>query len=506
MVGADTLIDIKGLCKSFPGVRALDGVDFCLRRGDVHGLMGENGAGKSTLIKVLTGLYKKDGGQVLFEGKPFELNSPQEAVKQGISTLYQEINLIPSLSVAENIYIGREPKRWGRIDWKKITRDAHDAIGRLDLDIDVTQPVSSFSIAVQQLVAITRALDISARVLILDEPTSSLDLAEVQRLFNVIRKLQQNGIGIIFVTHFIDQVYEISNRITILRNGQYIGEYETANLPRIELVAKMLGKDLRELSKDEAQARERKPVTARGEVLLEAQSLERKGAMHAFDLKIHKGEVLGLAGLLGSGRTETARLLFGIDKAHHGRIMVNGREMPITSPRKAIEQLFAFCPEDRKAEGIIGELTIRENIVMALQARTGIFKALPRKNQTEIADQYIGLLRIKTPSAEQQVKNLSGGNQQKVIVARWLATNPKLLILDEPTRGIDVGAKTEIEKLILSLSADGIAILFISSELEEVIQCSDRIAVLRDRRILSELTGDELDFKNVMQVIAGKES
>lgn len=506
MVEADTLIEIKGLSKSFPGVRALDNVDFRLRRGEVHGLMGENGAGKSTLIKVLTGLYKKDDGQILFEGKPFELSSPKEAPKQGISTLYQEINLIPSLSVAENIYIGREPMRWGRIDWKKINYDARAAIRKLDLDIDVTQPVSSFSIAIQQLVAITRALDISAKVLILDEPTSSLDLAEVQQLFNVIRKLQQDGIGIIFVTHFIDQVYEISNRITILRNGQYIGEYETANLPRIELVSKMLGKDLKELSDEQKQVQKKKPTTVAGEVLIEAKGVERKGAMHAFDLKVHKGEVLGLAGLLGSGRTETARLLFGIDKPGKGKIYLNGEEVSFSSPRKAIEHYFAFCPENRKEEGIIGELTVRENVIMALQARKGIFRALPRKKQTEIADRYIEMLSIKTPSVEQQVKNLSGGNQQKVIIARWLATNPVFLILDEPTRGIDVGAKAEIEKMILSLSADGLSILFISSEVEEVIHTSDRIAVLRDRKIIGELAGDAVDVKDVMQVIAGKES
>jgi simple sugar transport system ATP-binding protein len=505
MVQADSLIDIKGLCKTFPGVRALDNVDFRLRRGDVHGLMGENGAGKSTLIKVLTGLYKKDGGEILFEGKPFELNSPKEAPKQGISTLYQEINLIPSLSVAENIYLGRQPMRSGRIDWKKIKHDAREAIHKLDLDIDVTQPVSRYSIAIQQLVAITRALDISAKVLILDEPTSSLDLAEVQQLFDVIRKLQQDGIGIIFVTHFIDQVYEITNRITILRNGQYVGEYETAQLPRIELVAKMLGKDLAEMEDEQRIVHKKKCTPSIRKVLLEVKGLERKGAMNAFDLEVHKGEVLGLAGLLGSGRTESARLLFGIDKPGKGKIYLNGVEVSFTSPRKAIENFFAFCPEDRKEEGIVGELTVRENVIMALQARRGIFRALPRKKQIEIADRYIQMLSIKTPSAEQQVKNLSGGNQQKVIIARWLATNPVFLILDEPTRGIDIGAKAEIEKLISSLSEEGLSILFISSELEEVIHTSDRIAVLRDRRIIGELSGDAVDVKNVMQVIAGKE-
>jgi simple sugar transport system ATP-binding protein len=506
MTNEEVLIDIKGLSKAFPGVLALDRVDFCLRRGEVHGLMGENGAGKSTLIKVLTGLYPKDEGEILLEGSPFALSSPQEAAAHGISTLYQEINLIPALSVAENIYIGREPTRWGRIDWKKINSEARIAIRKLDLDIDVTQPVASFSVAIQQLVAITRALTISAKVLILDEPTSSLDLAEVEQLFEVINRLKEDGIGILFVTHFIDQVYQITDRITVLRNGAFIGEFETAKLPRIELIAHMLGKDPAVFSREQeaASVRSRKRDKS-GQPLIEVKGLARKGSMAAFDLDIHKGEVLGLAGLLGSGRTETARLLFGIDRADSGTLRLDGETVHIQSPRKAIKHLFAFCPEDRKAEGIIADLTIRENIILALQARFGIFRALSGRRQSEIADRYINLLSIKTPSASQMVKNLSGGNQQKVIIARWLATEPRFLILDEPTRGIDVGAKAEIEKLIIGLSEEGLAILFISSELEEVISCCDRIAVLRDRQVLTELSGTQIDEANIMRVIADKD-
>lgn len=507
MKDSDILIDIKGVSKAFPGVLALDAVDFCLRRGEVHGLMGENGAGKSTLIKVLTGLYPRDSGEILFEGKPFALSSPQEAAAHGISTLYQEINLIPALSVAENIYIGREPKRFGRIDWKKINSDARIAIRKLELDIDVTQPVSSFSVAIQQLVAIIRALEISAKALILDEPTSSLDLAEVDQLFAVINRLKGEGIAILFVTHFIDQVYAITDRITVLRNGAFIGEFETSRLPRIELIGHMLGKDPAAYSREQeaATTRERK-VEKSTEPLFEVRGLERKGAMSAFDLSINKGEVLGLAGLLGSGRTETARLLFGIDRSGSGTVLLDGKEVHLSSPRKAIDLLFAFCPEDRQEEGIIADLTVRENIILALQARSGIFQRISVRRQNEIAERYIELLRIKTPSVTQMVKNLSGGNQQKVIIARWLATDPRFLILDEPTRGIDVGAKAEIEKLIMDLSEDGLAILFISSELEEVIKCSDRIAVLRDRKILTELSGAEMEEANIMQVIAGKEA
>jgi galactofuranose transport system ATP-binding protein len=502
----EVLIDIRGVSKAFPGVLALDRVDFRLRRGEVHGLMGENGAGKSTLIKVLTGLYPKDEGEILIEGRPLALASPQEAAAHGISTLYQEINLIPALSVAENIYIGREPKRFGRIDWKRINSDARVAIRKLDLEIDVTQPVSSFSVAIQQLVAIIRALEISAKVLILDEPTSSLDLAEVEQLFKVINRLKADGIGILFVTHFIDQVYEITDRITVLRNGAFIGEFETATLPRIELIAHMLGKDPAAFSQEIETAASRRPKgDTSAKPLLAVQGLARKGSMSAFDLKINKGEVLGLAGLLGSGRTETARLLFGIDRATSGRIRLDGEEIHINSPRKAINHLFAFCPEDRKDEGIIADLTVQENIILALQARLGSFRALSRHRQNEIAERYIKLLSIKTPSTSQMVKNLSGGNQQKVIIARWLATDPRFLILDEPTRGIDVGAKAEIEKLIIGLSEEGLAILFISSELDEVISCSDRVVVLRDRKVLTELSGSEMDEANIMRVIAHKE-
>jgi galactofuranose transport system ATP-binding protein len=375
----EVLIDIRGVSKAFPGVLALDRVDFRLRRGEVHGLMGENGAGKSTLIKVLTGLYPKDEGEILIEGRPLALASPQEAAAHGISTLYQEINLIPALSVAENIYIGREPKRFGRIDWKRINSDARVAIRKLDLEIDVTQPVSSFSVAIQQLVAIIRALEISAKVLILDEPTSSLDLAEVEQLFKVINRLKADGIGILFVTHFIDQVYEITDRITVLRNGAFIGEFETATLPRIELIAHMLGKDPAAFSQEIETAASRRPKgDTSAKPLLAVQGLARKGSMSAFDLKINKGEVLGLAGLLGSGRTETARLLFGIDRAPSGRIRLDGEEIYINSPRKAINHLFAFCPEDRKDEGIIADLTVQENIILALQARLGSFRALSR--------------------------------------------------------------------------------------------------------------------------------
>jgi monosaccharide-transporting ATPase len=407
--------------------------------------------------------------------------------------------------VAENIFIGREPTAFGSIKWREINARAEQSIKKLDLNIDVTQPVSSYSVAVQQLIAITRALDVSAKVLILDEPTSSLDSAEVQRLFEVLRKLKAEGIAILFVTHFLDQAYEITDRITVLRNGKLVGCFETAGLPRLELIASMLGRDASELSCEMEQAAPCK-AAKNGSVYFEVRGMERKGSMSAFDLDINKGEVHGLAGLLGSGRTEIARLLFGIDRPNKGQTMLKGHEVAITTPRKAVEHFFGFCPEDRKTEGLIPDLTVRENVILAIQARAGVFRTIPKKAQDEVVDKYIKALDIKTPGPEQLVGNLSGGNQQKVIIARWLASNPEFLILDEPTRGIDVGAKAEIEKLILTLSREqGMAILFISSELDEVIRCSDRVTVLRDRKKLAELTGGQIDEKTIMHIIAHEE-
>ncbi len=501
------ILTIRGLTKVFPGVRALSNVDFSLRPGEVHALMGENGAGKSTLIKVLTGLYKKDAGEMLLDGEPFECATPEEAQLRGVSTVYQEVNLIPSLSVAENIFLGRQPRRFGCIDWKTLNEGARRAIKNLDLDLDVSRPVGSFSMAVQQLVAITRALDVSARILILDEPTSSLDAAETARLFSVMRKLREEGMAILFVTHFLDQVYEISDRITVLRNGEHVGESRTGDLPRLKLVETMLGREVESLEKApvknggngvSGEDRERTMIRVRG--------LGRRGAIHPFDLDVRKGEVLGLAGLLGSGRTETARLLFGVDKPHEGKIFVKGAEASISSPRKAISLGFAFCPEDRKAEGLIEDLTVRENMILALQARSGVFRKLPKKRQDEIVDRYVTALGIKTSGPEQRVGALSGGNQQKVIVARWLASEPEFLILDEPTRGVDVGAKAEIANLIVGLSRKGMAVMFISSELEEVIACSDRVSVLRDRVKLTELAGEAVEEHNVLNIIAHGEA
>ncbi|MDB5053701.1 MAG: sugar transporter ATP-binding protein [Bacilli bacterium] len=492
------LLVMEGVSKSFPGVRALTKVNFQLRRGEIHAVMGQNGAGKSTLIKVMTGVYERDEGRILFNGREVFIKSTQEAQSLGISTVYQEVNLCPNLSVAENLFIGRLPKnRWGGIDWRKTERNAVALLNRLNIKINVRTPLSDYSVAIQQMVAIARAVDISSGVLILDEPTSSLDQQEVQHLFEILRKLRDEGMAILFVTHFMEQVYEVSDRITVLRNGEFVGEYRTEELPRIELISKMIGRDWN----DELQARASMQAES-GDLWISTQRLGRKGSIEPFDLTIRRGEVVGLAGLLGSGRTEAAKLLFGIDKADQGTIVINNQQIRTMFPQKAIELGIAFCPEERKVEGVVGELSVRENIILALQGKRGIFAYLPLSKQQEIAERYIRLLGIKTSSMEQRIDQLSGGNQQKVILARWLATDPKFLILDEPMRGIDVGSKAEIRKLILTLAAEGMTLLLITSEWEEMIGCCNRIMVLRDREVIGELSGDECDENRIMAMIA----
>ncbi|WP_379155710.1 sugar ABC transporter ATP-binding protein [Paenibacillus sp. sgz5001063] len=496
------ILQMTKIHKRFPGVKALTDVDLRLFPGEVHALMGENGAGKSTLIKVLTGVYPIDEGNVEMDGAPLAIRSPLESQAAGISTVYQEVNLCPNLTVAENIYIGREPRKFGRILWKEMNRRAAELLReRMNVQIDVTLPLHMYSVAVQQLIAIARALNISAKVLILDEPTSSLDQIEVEQLFRIMRKLKKDGLSILFVTHFLDQMYEVSDRVTILRGGEFVGEYMVKELTRMELVMKMIGKDLSLLEELPSLAEEYKDTL--GNELIRAEGLGRKGGIEPFDLMIRSGEVVGLTGLLGSGRTEAARLFFGADRPDSGKLTLPGTQGTVHSPREAIAHRIAFCSENRKTEGIIGDLTVRENIILALQAKYGTFKTISRKRQEEMAEEYIRMLNINPPSPDHLIKNLSGGNQQKVLLARWLLTEPQLFILDEPTRGIDIGAKAEIQKLVLSLSRQGMSFLFISSELEEVLRVSDRIAVLRDRRKVKEISDKDMSQQHIMQAIAG---
>jgi len=498
------VLELSGVAKQFGPVRALSGVGLRLYAGEVHALMGQNGAGKSTLIKVLTGVYPADEGEMRLNGQPIRASSTLDAQRLGISTVYQEVNLCANLSVAENIFAGRYPRhawqRAGAIDWTRMHREARELLARLNLDIDVTQTLASYSVAVQQMVAIARGLSISAQVLILDEPTSSLDDEEVERLYIVLRQLRDQGMAILFVTHFLDQVYALCDRITVLRNGELVGEYPAAELGHNALIAAMVGREL-------AAAHSTQPAYGDARAAepewLQTKALNRRGHVKAVDLGIRRGEVVGLGGLLGSGRTELARLLFGLDRSDAGEIVLGGKTVRMDSPATAIQLGLALCPEDRKAEGIIAELSVRENIVLALQARQGLWPAIGRVQQTMLAEGYVKALGIKTADVDTPIGQLSGGNQQKAVLARWLATQPSLLILDEPTRGIDIAAKQEIMNEILALATQGMAVLFISSEMEEVVRVSDRIVVLRDRAKVGELPAGTEEHA-VYAMIAGQ--
>jgi len=497
------VLELRGISKAFTGVQALSGVSLKLYPGEVHTLMGQNGAGKSTLIKVLTGVYAPDQGQILLGGQAIHPASTLDAQNLGISTVYQEVNLCPNLSVAENIFIGRYPRKLGGIDWRGMRGQAATLMERMQVRIDVTQPLAHYPLAIQQMVAISRALLVSAKVLILDEPTSSLDEKEVALLFSVLRGLREQGMAILFVTHFLDQTYAISDRITVMRNGEREGEYACSELSRLELVNKMVGAPSgSEVPASASASPERSAAPSKLSTFLRAVGLGRKGALTPMDIELREGELLGLAGLLGSGRTEAARLLFGADKADGGTITIDGKERSFASPRDAIAAGIGFCSEDRKHEGAILDLSVRENLILALQARTGILRAIPLKRQQQLAEQYVKALGIKAASIETPIGSLSGGNQQKVLLARWLVTEPRLLILDEPTRGIDVRAKQEIMDYVSALCRKGMSILFISSELPEVLRVSDRIVVMRDRKAGGEYPRGALDETSVLQVIA----
>ena len=496
------LITMRDISKSFPGVKALSNAQFTLRKGEIHALMGENGAGKSTLIKVLTGVYSLDAGEIHVAGidGPVVNHSTLEAQEKGIATVYQEVNLCPNLSVAENLFIGREPKtKLGTIDWKKMNKMAAEIMDGLDLGVDVTLALENYSLAIQQMIAIARAVDMECKVLILDEPTSSLDDSEVEKLFKLMTDLKAKGVGIVFVTHFLEQVYAVCDKITVLRNGEFAGEYTVEELPRVKLVAAMLGKDFDDLASIKPEnAGEVSP-----ELTIEATNLSHKGTIKPFDFNIHKGEVVGVTGLLGSGRSEMVRCIYGADKAQTGTLKVNGKEVKINEPIDAIKAGMGYLPDDRKADGCIGDLSVRENIILALQAKDGLFKKIPMSKQYEIADKFIDMLQIKTASRETPISQLSGGNQQKVILARWLCTNPDFLILDEPTRGIDIGTKTEFQKLALKFAEEeGMSLVFISSEIEEMLRTCTRMYVMRDGAQVGEISGD-MTQESVMAAIAG---
>ena len=490
-------LEARGITKVFGNHVALDAVDFGLRAGEVHALLGENGAGKSTLIKILTGAYQPDGGAVLADGTAITLDNPQQAQSYGIGTVYQEVNLLANRSVAENLFLGHQPTRFGLVDRRKMEHDSRAILSRYGLGIDPSSELGTHSVAVQQIVAIARAVELSGKVLILDEPTASLDRNEVERLFEIIAGLKTSGLAIVFITHFLDQVFAIADRVTILRNGRLIDTRPLDDLTRTDVVRLMLGKDV--AFSGATKIEDSRPL---GDVLAEFRGYGRKRSVRPFDLTVHKGEVIGVAGLLGSGRTEMARIMFGADAADEGTVTVAGLPVSIARPTDAIERGFGFCPEDRKAEGIFGDLSVRENIVIALQGKLGWFSALNRDEQLEIAGKFGEAMDIRAASLDMPVKLLSGGNQQKVILSRWLATDPAFLILDEPTRGIDVGAHAEIVRTINRLRDEGLALVVISSEIDEVVAYSSRIVVMRDRELVAELNGENINPGVIVQAIA----
>ncbi len=491
-------VEMLGVSKTFPGVRALDDVDLQLRAGEVHALLGENGAGKSTLIKVLTGALKRDKGKILLDGREIEVGTTSEAQQLGISTVYQEVNLIPTLSVTKNLTLGRQPRRFGIVDWKATKSLALQRLSRLKLDIDVERPLGSYSVAIQQLIAIARALEDDTSVLVLDEPTASLDAEETALLFQIVRDLKAHGIAIVFITHFIDQVYQIADRISVLRNGRMVGTETVADLPRLKLISMMIGRELEGIGERPAISY----VNGDSTPVIEAEGLGRTRTIAPFDLTLRAGEVVGLAGLLGSGRTETAKVVLGAIKPDSGTVKVNGNPVSHLSPRTSLASGIVFCPEDRKAEGLIGELSVRENIMLSLQAKRGWLNRISRQEQEKLAAEMITALAIATPDAEKPVGQLSGGNQQKVILARSLVSQPKALLLDEPTRGIDVGAHAEIVTLIRRLCSEGLALLVASSEFDELVAVSDRVAVLRDRNKVDEISGEQITRENIINSIA----
>ena len=500
---AEALLQITGLEKTFPGVRALKGVQLTVNKGEVHSLMGENGAGKSTLIKVLTGIYQKNGGTILFDGKEIDCKTPIEANEVGISTIYQELNLVLFQTVYENLFLGREPKnKLGGVDRPKMIAESERILKDLGIDIDVTKPLSNYSTAIQQMVAIARAVSQEAKLVIMDEPTSSLDKKEVAVLFRIIRQLKSQGISVIFISHKLDEIYEIVDRLTIFKDGEYVGDYDISELDQFQLISKMVGKDTVTLERSKSGYK-----FADAEKVVEMKDIQQGMRLNGIGIDIKKGEILGLSGLLGSGRSELAQVLFGSTKPDSGEVFWWGEPANIKKPADAINKGMGFCTEDRKTEGIVPHLSVKENMTLAFLPKISKFGFVDEKKQDEIAKTYIERLKIKTPTAEQQICNLSGGNQQKVLLARWMCMNPKLIILDEPTRGIDVGAKAEIEVLIQELSDAGISILMISSEIAELQRNCDRVVVMREGRAVGELIDADITQDNIMAMIAkGSES
>ena len=506
----DPVLELVDGTKEFLGTRALDGVSFALRPDEVHALVGENGAGKSTLIKVLTGVYRPDAGELRHRGRPVTFAAPSQAQQAGISTIYQEVNLVPLRSVAANVYLGREPRRFGLIDWRRTEAMAAELLAGYGIDVDVRRPLGTLGVGTQQMVALARAVSTEADVVIMDEPTSSLEPREVETLFSVVERLHSEGIAILYVSHRLDELYRICERVTVLRDGRVVHTGPLAELPRIELVSMMLGRsvgEIREHGATEFSARDSATDhTAAAEPVLRASHLTGAPRLNDVSLDVRPGEVVGLAGLLGSGRSETARAIVGAFPLDGGTVLVRGREVPRGSVAAAVHAGIGMLAEDRKADGIVPNLSVRENIVLAALPRLSRFGLVSRARQDRVVETFMKRLRIKAASPDQPVAELSGGNQQKVLLARWLATEPTVLLLDEPTRGIDVGAKAEVQALVDELARDGLAVVLISSEMEELVDGADRVVVLRDGAVVGELAGDQVTADGVLAAIAADAS
>ncbi|GAB3480559.1 sugar ABC transporter ATP-binding protein [Marinomonas epiphytica] len=498
----DVVLRMAGICKSFAGVPALKNANLDIKAGQVHAIIGQNGAGKSTLIKVLNGAHKLDEGEIFFMGEKVSYQSPHHAQMAGISTIFQEVNLVSYRSVTENICLGHEPKRLGMVDWNKAHAHARATLARFGLDIEVTQPLSTFNIAIQQLVAIARAVSLDAKVVIMDEPTSSLDDKEKDVLFKVIKELQSAGVAILYVSHHLEELFQICDQITVMRDGQTVDRKTIDQMTKLDMVAAMLGKDPEEIAKGGTTGFA-SSASATEEVLLSIENLKGANGLKSASFDLHKSEILGLAGLLGSGRSEVARAIFGLDHdLKSGQISLSGQSVDFNHPSKAISAGLGFCSEDRKEDGIIPQLSVRENLTLVLLPRISKFGLVDKAREKQLVEDFILRLGIKTASMEQPISQLSGGNQQKVLLARWLVTNPDILILDEPTRGIDVGAKGEIQSLIRTLADDGLTVLMISSEFEELVEGADRVVVLQDGRSVAELAHEQLTENAIMKAIA----
>jgi galactofuranose transport system ATP-binding protein len=497
-----SLLSMQAISKSFGGVSALIEASLDVRPAEIMALVGQNGAGKSTMIKILNGAYVRDSGTITFDGAPWTASSPQRAQRAGISTIFQEINLIGYRSVAENIFLGREPRRrFGLLDWAKMNAEAAKLLARFDVKVDVREPLENFSTAIQQMVAIARAVSFDAKLVIMDEPTSSLDEAEVAVLLRTILQLKAEGVAVIFVSHKLDELYKVCDRVTIMRDGRTVAVSDMADMSKLQLVASMLGRDLAEVKKKGATAFDEGAGNIGGE-LLAAKNIAIGHLVRDSSINIRKGEIVGLAGLLGSGRTETARAVFAADKKSGGHVKFNGVNGDFKSPAEAIAAGMGYCSEDRKAQGIVPGMSVAENLTLALMPALTRSGTLDEAKQRKIVERFIKDIGIKCASPDQKIKELSGGNQQKVLLARWLCMNPKLLILDEPTRGIDVGAKAEIQNLIRKLADEGLGVLMISSELEEIVEGADRVFVLREGRTVAEIQRDDLTEAGVMRAMA----